>query len=213
MQTNTNSSTATHLTFFGDSIFDNRPYVYSDEETVGGWASREIPRATSMRAVDGHTTENLLKILTALPEKVDPSESAVISIGGNDALQAQWVLYQPTAAVGLAFRELQPVLQTFRANYIRVLEEALKRFAVSNLRVCTIYNGVPDLPAESRTALGLFNDIITEEAGLRGIKVIDLRIVCAKPECYSEISSIEPSDHGAEQITLAVRDSFGLKAA
>ena len=85
MQTNTNSSTATHLTFFGDSIFDNRPYVYSDEETVGGWASREIPRATSMRAVDGHTTENLLKILTALPEKVDPSESAVISIGGNDA--------------------------------------------------------------------------------------------------------------------------------
>ena len=55
MQTNTNSSTATHLTFFGDSIFDNRPYVYSDEETVGGWASREIPRATSMRAVDGHT--------------------------------------------------------------------------------------------------------------------------------------------------------------
>ena len=84
---------------------------------------------------------------------------------------------------------------------------------MSNLRVCTIYNGVPDLPAESRTALGLFNDIITEEAGLRGIEVIDLRIVCAKPECYSEISSIEPSDHGAEQITLAVRDSFGLKAA
>ena len=57
------------------------------------------------------------------------------------------------------------------------------------------------------------NDIITEEAGLRGIEVIDLRIVCAKPECYSDISSIEPSNHGAEQITLAVRDSFGLKAA
>ena len=166
-----------------------------------------------MKAVDGHTTENLLKILTALPEKVDPSQSAVISIGGNDALQAQWVLYQPTAAVGLAFRELQPVLQTFRANYIRVLEEALKRFAVNNLRVCTIYNGVPDLPEESRTALGLYNDIITEEAGLRGIEVIDLRIVCAKTECYSDISSIEPSNHGAEQITLAVRDSFGLKAA
>ena len=62
MQTTTNSSTANHLTFLGDSIFDNRPYVYLDEETVAGWASREIPRATSMRAVDGHTTENLLKI-------------------------------------------------------------------------------------------------------------------------------------------------------
>ena len=44
--------------------------------------------------------------------------------------------------VGLAFQEMQPVLDTFRRNYIKVLEAALKRFEVGNLRVCTVYNGI-----------------------------------------------------------------------
>ena len=110
--------------------------------------------------------------------------------------------------VGLAFKEMQLVLDTFRRSYVKVLETALKRFEVGNLRVCTVYNGIPDLPTIARTALGLFNDIISEEAGLRGIGVIDLRVVCADPECYSDISSIEPSNHGAEQIVHAVQRAF-----
>ena len=60
----------------------------------------------------------------------------------------------------------------------------------------------------ARTALGLFKDIISEEAGLRGIGIIDLRVVCADPECYSDISSIEPSNHGAEQTVNAVKQAF-----
>ena len=197
-----------NLTFYGDSIFDNRPYVYSDEETVAGWAKRVIECPTRMEAIDGHVTHQLLAILSELPELVDPAAGAVISIGGNDALQAQWILNMPAKTVGLAFQEMQPVLDTFRRNYIKVLEAALKRFEVGNLRVCTVYNGIPDLPTIARTALGLFNDIISEEAGLRGIGVIDLRVVCANPECYSDISSIEPSNHGAEQIVHAVQRAF-----
>ncbi len=41
--------------------------------------------------------------------------------------------------VGLAFQEMQPMLDTFRRNYIKVLEVALKRFEVGNLRVCMVY--------------------------------------------------------------------------
>ena len=88
----------------------------------------------------------------------------------------------PTKTGGLAFQEMQPVLDTFRRNYIKVLEAALKCFEVGNLRVCKVYNGIPDLPTMARTALGLFNDIISEEAGLRGIGLIDLLVVCADPE-------------------------------
>ena len=40
----------------------------------------------------------------------------------------------PAKTVGLVFQEMQPVLDTFRRNYIKVLEAALKRFEVGNLR-------------------------------------------------------------------------------
>ena len=45
----------------------------------------------------------------------------------------------PAKTVGLVFQEMQPVLDTFRRNYIKVLEAALKRFEVRKLRVCTVY--------------------------------------------------------------------------
>ncbi len=59
-----------------------------------------------------------------------------------------------------------------------------------------------------RTALGLLNDIISQEAGLRDIGVIDLLVVCVDSECYSDISSIEPSNHGAKHIVCAAQRAF-----
>ena len=60
----------------------------------------------------------------------------------------------PAKTLGLAFQEMQPVLDTFRRNYIKVLEVALKRFEVGNLRVCTVYNGILDLPTIEPNCLG-----------------------------------------------------------
>ena len=45
----------------------------------------------------------------------------------------------PAKTVGLVFQEMQPVLDTFRRNYIKVLEAALKRFEVGKLGVCRVY--------------------------------------------------------------------------
>ena len=60
----------------------------------------------------------------------------------------------PAKTLGRAFQEMQPVLDTFRRNYIKVLEVALKRFEVGNLRVCTVYNGILDLPTIEPNCLG-----------------------------------------------------------
>ncbi|MEC8593440.1 MAG: hypothetical protein VXY74_01380 [SAR324 cluster bacterium] len=56
--------------------------------------------------------------------------------------------------------------------------------------------------------MGLLNDVISKEAGLRDIGVIDLRVVCADSKCYSDISSIEPSNHGAKHIVCAAQRAF-----
>ena len=60
----------------------------------------------------------------------------------------------PAKTVGLVFQEMQPVLDTFRRNYIKVLEMALKRFEVGNLRVSTVYNGILHLPTIEPNCLG-----------------------------------------------------------
>jgi len=39
----------------------------------------------------------------------------------------------PAKTVGIAFQEMQPVLDTFRRKYFKVLEAALTHFAESSL--------------------------------------------------------------------------------
>ena len=121
------------ITFYGDSIFYNRPYVYSDAETVVSWANRAFKCPTRMEAIDGHVTHQLLTILSKLPELVYPTAGDCISIGSNEALQAKWIMNMPAKTVGIAFQEMPPVLDNFRRKYFKVLEAALTRFAVSNL--------------------------------------------------------------------------------
>ena len=130
---NSTAVSAGTIIFCGDSIFDNRPYVSSDAETVVGLANRTFQCPTRMEAIGGHVTHQLLAILSKLPELVDPTAGDVISIGSNEALQAKWIMNMPAKTVGIAFQEMQPVLDTFRRKYFKVLEAALTRFAVSNL--------------------------------------------------------------------------------
>ena len=56
--------------------------------------------------------------------------------------------------VGLAFKEMHLVMDTFLRSYAKGLETALKRFEIGNLRVCTVYNGILDLPTIASNCLG-----------------------------------------------------------
>ena len=70
--------------------------------------------------------------------------------------------------------------------------------------VCTIYDAVPGLSREERSALSLFNDVICREAMAAGVAVVDLRALLQEADDYSAISPIEPSVKGGEKIARAL---------
>jgi len=63
---------------------------------------------------------------------------------------------------------------------------------------------VPDWPSQAMTVLASFNDAILREAFVRHVPVVDLRLVCSRPEDYSTVSSIEPSAVGGGKIAQTV---------
>ncbi|MEK9618411.1 MAG: SGNH/GDSL hydrolase family protein, partial [Deltaproteobacteria bacterium] len=120
---------------------------------------------------------------------------AILSIGGNDALGRAQVLIQEVRMVMEALSFLIPIVEEFRRNYVAVLEELMRIYEKKHIRICTIYNKIPtapksELPEETMLALGLFNDVITEEVNRRGLRLIDLRVICDSTDCYSEVSPI-----------------------
>jgi len=70
--------------------------------------------------------------------------------------------------------------------------------------VCTVYDTPPSSPDRRivRTALAIFNDVITREAFSRGAALIDLRLICDRDEDYA--NPIEPSAQGGDKIAAAI---------
>jgi len=223
------STKLTRIDLLGDSILDNASYV---EE--GGDVSMQLTRRAQVPvqlvAVDGDVTTDLLETVFPSLEhgirdprqgletrtslaKPDESVGAVLSIGGNDALGSAQVLIDGVESILEAFTVMEPILSEFRRNYVAVLDGLLQLYEKDMVRVCTIYNKIPtvphsQLPKETMLALGLFNDIITEEVYRRELKLLDLRVICDSFDCYSDVSPIEPSEEGGRRIVQAILNSF-----
>jgi hypothetical protein len=188
-----------HLILLGDSIFDNARYVPGEPDVVrqvqavlpDGW------RAT-LRAVDGATTGSLASQLTRLPSD---ATHLVISMGGNDALGASHILYAQVPNVAEAVRRLGEAQARFAADYEAALERALATGLPT--AICTIYD-TPPRPEQAiiRTALALFNDMITRAAFTRGLPLIDLRLLLNEEADYA--NPIEPSAQGGEKMAGAI---------
>ena len=197
------------IDLLGDSIFDNQPYVNSGDSVIEQISViSSIP--VNLLAVDGDTTIHCLDVLK---QQGGPKADigAVLSIGGNDALQSAPVLSEPTNDVFEALTKLGMVADTFRRNYLLVLKKMLEVYEKDLIRVCTIYNKIPTgptLPKEALTALAFFNDVITEEVNRRDLQLIDLRVICDSRDCYSKVSPIEPSREGGRRIVQAILNSF-----
>jgi hypothetical protein len=75
--------------------------------------------------------------------------------------------------------------------------------------ICTIYNGNIPAPeaAVARVALMTFNDVILRVAFERGLRIIDLRLVCTEPADYA--NPIEPSGPGGLKIARAIARAVG----
>jgi hypothetical protein len=74
----------------------------------------------------------------------------------------------------------------------------------NNIVICTIYNKVPTIPESALSALALFNEVILEEAAVRNLPIIDLRVICNEVGDYSTVSPIEPSEQGGEKIVRVI---------
>ncbi len=189
-----------HIVLVGDSVFDNGPYVNEGEEVSQLLANLLGEHTVTLLAVDGDMTTDVYKRLEAFPED---ASHVFVSCGGNDALESGYVLQESARSVNEALGKLHSIKEQFRLNYSHMLKTLLKMHP--KLVACTVYNRVPEVPEEALTALGLFNEVILEEAFKRKLAVIDLRVICNEKEDYSAVSPIEPSHQGGMKIVNTIK--------
>jgi len=193
----------------GDSIFDNKTYVPAGM-AVTDHLSVLLPASWSatLLAVDGSKAADLLPQIAALPAG---TTVAVLSIGGNDALECLGLLGEPVANVAQALQSLCANQARFKQEYEICVAQILKHNVP--LVLCTIYDSVPGLTPDLKTALSLFNDVIVRQGVKRGLQIIDLREVCAVAADYSPVSPIEPSSEGGQKIAQAIWNAMNARDA
>jgi hypothetical protein len=193
-----------HAILLGDSIFDNGRYTGGEPSVTTQVRERLLPGwKVSLLAVDGATTESVFAQLERVP---GDATQLVLSAGGNDALMKKNILDSPVRSSAETFNQLSKVVMEFEANYRKLVRACI--LTEVPLMVCTIYNGnFPDAAYQRRVtvALAAFNDVILRSATEFRLKVLELRLICNRPEDY--VNSIEPSSSGGEKIaTVIVRE-------
>jgi lysophospholipase L1-like esterase len=184
----------------GDSIFDNGAYVSGGPDVVAQLRSH-LPQGceATLVAVDGAVASDVPRQLAAIPVE---ATHLVVSAGGNDALGASGILAEEASSIGGAVHRLAEARDRFRTAYEAMLEAVLERQLPTAL--CTIYDAnYPEPQAKVITAaLTLFNDVITRSVFRRRLPLIDLRLICDRPDDYA--NPIEPSEKGGDKIARAI---------
>lgn len=193
--------TMPHIVLLGDSIFDNASYTNGGpaviaqvrERLPGGWKA-------TLLAVDGATTEGVPAQLARMPSD---ATHLVLSVGGNNALMRKHLLDHPVRSSAETFTLFSRAVREFEEAYKKAVSACMQRSLP--LVICTIYNGnFPDAAYRQRVAVAVaaFDDAIIRTGIENQLKVIDLRLVCNKPEDYA--NPIEPSSIGGAKIAKAI---------
>jgi hypothetical protein len=192
-----------HIVLLGDSIFDNASYVKAGTEVSARLqAVLGDGHRVSLLARDGSVLADMVAQVARLQDLPEPATRLVVSCGGNDVLGLAAAMQSPVRSVLEAAELLASWQATFRRDYRRMLNIVLSRGIP--LAVATIYDAVPGLAPGLRTAIAPFNDVILREAALRGLPVLDLRLVCTEAADYAPVSPIEPSEKGGQKIAAAI---------
>jgi lysophospholipase L1-like esterase len=189
-----------HIILLGDSIFDNGVYVPGQPDVVkqlrgvlpDGWNA-------SLLAVDGAVTRSVAAQVARLPSD---ATHLVVSVGGNDALGESHILGAAVRLVGEGVALLAEAQERFAHNYADMLQTVLAAGLPTAL--CTIYDTPSTAPNHRivRTALAVFNDIITRAAFSEGLPLVDLRLICNEDDDYA--NPIEPSAKGGAKMAAAI---------
>jgi hypothetical protein len=124
-------------------------------------------------------------------------------VGGNDALDHQYIFNQDAESYAQVLLYLAKIQEEFQHSYHSMLEAVLS--ACLPTAICSIYYPrFPDPIIQRMAVVGLsvFNDCIIREAFTFGLPLIDLRLICNVEEDYA--NPIEPSVYGGEKITNAI---------
>jgi hypothetical protein len=201
---------ARQLVLLGDSVFDNKAYLQPGERDVLEHLRARLAPAdwrAELWAVDGSVAADVPAQLER--GRVEPPSVFVLSAGGNDALGYMDLLSDPSSDRFIeALLRLYDIREGFRETYAAALDRIL--IHGQPLIVCTIYDPVfADEPMQqaAKAALSVFNDVIGQEAGRRGLTVIELRDVCTDPADYA--NEIEPSERGGGKIADAILEALG----
>ncbi len=195
-----------HIALLGDSTIDNAAYT-GREPDVATHLRNVVGSAAkvSLLAVDGSRAEDMAAQFRRVTKDVT---HVIVSVGGNDALESVDLLDKPVRSSAEVLRSLGERAATFERSYRHVVAAllALGRDAT----VCTIYNGnlPPDQALLARVALTVFNDALLRVAFEHGLRVIDLRAICASPADYA--NPIEPSGSGGLKIAQAIARAVAL---
>jgi lysophospholipase L1-like esterase len=189
------------LVLLGDSILDNASYTFPKPDTTSHLERLLGPEWSILRlAQDGATMADVGAQLHRFEEQ---SAAAVLSIGGNDALQHVGLFERSASTSSEVLAELLLIAEDFGRAYETVAREVVARF--KRTVICTIYE-VQLEPREyarlARVPLAVLNDRIVRIGSKLGADVLDLRSVCTEPSDF--VLQIEPSASGAAKIAEAI---------
>eukprot|EP01112_Ceratiomyxa_fruticulosa_P002463 TRINITY_DN1257_c0_g1_i1.p1 TRINITY_DN1257_c0_g1~~TRINITY_DN1257_c0_g1_i1.p1 ORF type:complete len:222 (+),score=42.76 TRINITY_DN1257_c0_g1_i1:192-857(+) len=194
-----------HLVLLGDSIFDNAVYVphgksvsiHLNEKIL---ATLPLSSSATLLAKDGDIVDGVQRQLQKMPQN---ATHIFVSVGGNDALRAQYLLLQPTKTVAEALSIMAKEQDEFKVRYTAMLEQLLA-FKLP-LTLCLIYNPNYDKEEEQRVAslgLNMYNAVILSLAVKHKLPIIDLKTMFDSKKDYA--NPIEPSEQGGDKITNAI---------
>jgi hypothetical protein len=190
-----------HLVLLGDSVFDNAVYVRGGLAVIDH-VQNQLPEGwkVTLLAIDGNVTTDVARQIEAIP---DDATHLVVSMGGNDALNACGILSDSAESVAEVLGKLAAVGHTFEQNYLAAVR-SLQRRKLPLILSTIYYPRFPDpyLQKLAMIALTIFNDVIVRAAFSAGTPLLDLRLICNEDADYA--NEIEPSVTGGEKIARAI---------
>lgn len=190
-----------HLALLGDSVFDNRRYVLPGA-TVLDCLQKAMPASwqLSLCARDGDTTQDVAIQIRNLPTT---ATHIVVSCGGNDALAEGGYLQRVAPTGSELMVDLAEIQERFARSYRRMSDDL--QATGKKIVLCTIYDPRFEDSNQQKacaTALAVFNDVITREAGRRGWPLVDLRVLFSDRADYA--NAIEPSQAGGQKLAQTI---------
>jgi len=209
-----------HIILAGDSIFDNSAYINNTEPDVTAQVKSVMGKndRVTLLAVDGDVTSGVKRQLNRMPED---ATHLIISAGGNDALGVLHELTEPVNNIGEGFYKFYDMRSQFKDKYSNMLTNALSHGLPTT--VCTVYDpcfnhgdlqrvedymwygiSANKMQKTTVTALPIFNDIITRQAAMAGVPVMDLRLIFNSDSDYA--NPIEPSAAGGVKMARVIKN-------